>query len=312
MNTKQQLNFCTVDVFTNTPFTGNPLAIVLGSDGLTTKQMQTIASEFNLSETIFVQTPDDPANTAKVRIFFPTDEIPFAGHPTIGCAIYLAEQQFSSGEDFEIELRLEEVAGLVPVIIIRKAGEILAQLSAPIIPFGISAQVPNEGDAAKALGLGKNEIGLSGHTIYSHQGGPTFLYVPLASKQAVSNAKICEPFCSKITTQAKATGLYAYWFDAEKAQIHARMFDPMSGIMEDPATGSASAILASQLKNAGVLVEGQNDFSLFQGYDMGRPSDLSLEIDFTDGEIEAVRVAGSAVYISSGKIAVPASGGKIN
>lgn len=305
MTVTLQLDFCTVDVFTSTPFAGNPLAIVLDADGLTTNQMQTIAREFNLSETIFVQTPDDKANTAKVRIFFPTDEIPFAGHPTIGCAIYLAEQQFDADEDFVTEIKLEEVAGLVPVKIVRKNGNISAQLTAPIIPFENPTTLPNQTDAAKALGLNVSEVGIKDHAIGSHQGGPSFLYIPLAGKEALSKASICEPFCSQIITQAKAGGLYAYWLDVQNNQIHGRMFDPLSGIMEDPATGSASAILASQLLNSGVLNEGQNEFSLFQGYDMGRPSNIDLEIDVSNGKIQAVRVAGSAVFISSGKISIP-------
>lgn len=301
----KKLNFHTVDVFTNESFTGNPLAIVLGANDLTTNQMQTIAREFNLSETIFVQTPDDATNTAKVRIFFPTAEIPFAGHPTIGCAIYLAEKQFNSEIDFETEIRLEEVAGLVPVKVTRKGGDISAQLTAPVIPFEISCELPSNTNAAKALGLNVSEVGLTGHIIASHQGGPTFLYVPLANKEAVSKAAICDPYCSQMIIKAKAGGLYAYWFDKNTNQIHARMFDPVSGIMEDPATGSASAILASQLKAADVLNEGKNDFTLFQGYDMGRPSDLSLEVDFKNDTVLAVRVAGSAVPISRGEIRVP-------
>ena len=120
------LNFHIYDVFTTTPFTGNPLAVVEGADDLTTAQMQTIARQFNLSETIFIQTPDDPAHTAKVRIFFPTNEIPFAGHPTIGCAIHLAQGTAT-------QITLEEVAGLVPVTL--SQGEAtLAEFTAPKLP----------------------------------------------------------------------------------------------------------------------------------------------------------------------------------
>lgn len=306
MTIPHQLEFCTLDVFTTTPFAGNPLAIVLDADELSTDQMQTIAREFNLSETIFVQTPSDKSNTAKVRIFFPTAEIPFAGHPTIGCAIYLAEQHFGADIDFETQIRLEEVASLVPVKVVRKNGEISAQLTAPITPFENDPILPSQVNVAKAFGLEACEIGIKGHSIGAHQGGPTFLYVPLASKQALSNAIICEPYGSQIITQAKAGGLYAYWLDAQNNQIHARMFDPISGIIEDPATGSASAILASQLLKSGVLSDGQNDYSLFQGYDMGRPSNIGLQIDVVNGKLDAVRVAGSAVYISSGKITIPA------
>ncbi|WP_336512100.1 PhzF family phenazine biosynthesis isomerase [Pseudaestuariivita rosea] len=130
----ERLEFVTYDVFTDTRFAGNPLAIVLGADDLTCAQMQTIAREFNLSETIFVQTPTDPSHRAQVRIFFPTAEIPFAGHPTIGCAIYLATLDHPTG-DFDVPLVLEEQAGLVPVQVTRKAGQVRAEFLAPVLPF---------------------------------------------------------------------------------------------------------------------------------------------------------------------------------
>ncbi len=114
-----QLTFHTLDVFTNRRFGGNPLAVVLGADALSTEQMQTITREFNLSETIFVMKPEDPANTAKVRIFFPGGEMSFAGHPTVGCAVLLAEMKYKAGCSFETEIRLEEGAGLVPVKVSR-------------------------------------------------------------------------------------------------------------------------------------------------------------------------------------------------
>ena len=129
------LTFHTCDVFTDRPFAGNPLAIVRGADHLSPGQMQVLAREFNLSETIFVQRPRDPAHTARVRIFFPTAEIPFAGHPTIGCAIHLATAAAGAG-DFEIEVVLEEEAGLVPVRVWRRATETRAEFVAPVVPHG--------------------------------------------------------------------------------------------------------------------------------------------------------------------------------
>src|SRR5262245_37934620 len=116
-----ELKFYTLDVFTTRRFGGNPLAVVLDADRLSTAEMQMIAREFNLSETIFIQAPENTANTAKVRIFFPTGEMPFAGHPTLGSAILLAEMKYKPGQSFEAEIRLEEVAGLVPVTVTRIA-----------------------------------------------------------------------------------------------------------------------------------------------------------------------------------------------
>lgn len=301
----RKLSFSTANVFTRKAFAGNPLAIVHDADGLSTPQMQTMAREFNLPETIFIQTPDDEINTAKVRIFFPTDEIPFAGHPTIGCAIYLAELAHDPDTDFETEIRLEEVAGLVPVKVVRKNRNIDAQFIAPVIPFQNSTESIDITSAAKALGLEISEIGIKNHPIAGHQGGPTFLYVPLSYKSALSKSHACEPQCTQITKQVGATGLYCYCFDQAKNEIDARMFAPAAGIPEDPATGSATALLASQLKEAGALREGLNSFQLRQGYDMGRPSDLDLEVDFVNSEITAVRVAGSSIAISTGNMLVP-------
>ncbi len=130
-----KLTFFTYDVFTNRPFAGNPLAIVEDADQLSDQQMQTIAREFNLSETIFIRKPKDAANTASVRIFFPTAEIPFAGHPTVGCAIHLAQKKYKPGCAFETEIRLEEVAGLVPVKVSRIGDHPRAQFTAPVVPF---------------------------------------------------------------------------------------------------------------------------------------------------------------------------------
>src|SRR5438552_4584516 len=130
-----RLHFHTLDVFTAIRFGGNPLAVVLGADSLSSAQMQAIAREFNLSETIFVQTPADTGNTAKVRIFFPTGEMPFAGHPTLGCAILLAEMNHKAGCSFETEIRLEEQAGLVPVRITRIGEMPVGMFTAPVVPF---------------------------------------------------------------------------------------------------------------------------------------------------------------------------------
>jgi trans-2,3-dihydro-3-hydroxyanthranilate isomerase len=204
-----RLPFFTVDVFTTRRFAGNPLAIVEQADALTTAQMQTIAREFNLSETIFVRRPADPAHTASVRIFFPTAEIPFAGHPTIGCAIHLARKQQGPG-DFEAVITLEEVAGLVPVRVTAKGGAIEAQLTAPVVPFAGAGSAPDAAMAAAALGLSTSEVGLSGHAIAQWQGGPTFLFVPVANVASLSAARPCEPAWSAMMNFAGVDNAYVY------------------------------------------------------------------------------------------------------
>lgn len=293
------LEFHTLDVFTQDTYSGNPLAVVLGTDGLSTAQMQTITREFNLSETIFVQTPDDPAHTAKVRIFLPTAEIPFAGHPTIGCAILLAETLNPNG-DFEMEITLEEVAGLVPVKVSRANGSVHAEFTAPVIPFAHEGTLPTQDLIAKALGLRAEDIGDCG----IWQGGPSFIFIPLNSGAALSKAAPNGEDWMELTGLANTNAAYLYTPNGTSG-FSARMFAPGNGIPEDPATGSASAILAAHLLHTGELSEGTNHISLTQGVDMGRPSQIALTVDVISGKIEAVRIGGTAVRISNGTLQPP-------
>ncbi|MDP0929155.1 PhzF family phenazine biosynthesis protein [Paracoccus onubensis] len=285
------LEFHIYDVFTDRPFSGNPLAVVMGADDLNTAQMQVIARQFNLSETIFVMTPRDPAHTARVRIFFPTAEIPFAGHPTIGCALHLAK-----GQDGQI--LLEEEAGLVPVRI--RGGQ--AEFTAPRLP------VPHGGDVdagliARALDLPDAAIGFGRHRPGVWQGGPAFLFVPVADLDALAAARPIEPYWSRAMAQAQVDSAYLY--AAEDDGYRARMFSPTAGIPEDPATGSASAILAAQLLASGALADGENRIGLRQGVEMGRPSRIGLSGLVERGELREIRVGGTAVSIAEGRIRIP-------
>lgn len=282
-----ELDFEVWDVFTDVPFAGNPLAIVSGADGLSTEQMQVMAREFNLSETIFLMAPRDPNNTARARIFFPTAEIPFAGHPTVGAALMLAGKYDLS------DVTLEEEAGLVPVTI----SDGIAQFQAPVIPFPHSVTIDAK-RAAQALDIDVADIGP--HSIGVHEGGPKFLYVPVKTRDALRRARPIEPFWSKLMTAAGVDSAYLYTPD-----FSSRMFSPTAGIPEDPATGSASALLASQLLANGAINDGENRFDLIQGEDMGRPSQISLTVTAQNGAIAAVHVAGRAVPISSGRVRVP-------
>lgn len=294
------LAFHTLDVFTTQPFSGNPLAVVLGADALSPAQMQTIAREFNLSETIFVRAPRDPAHTARVRIFLPTAEIPFAGHPTIGCAIHLACARHTG--DFATRLVLEEEAGLVPVTVTRKGAEVLAELTAPVLPFTTSAVIPAD-LAARALGL--DAVGFGRHRPGVHRGGPGYINIPVQSLADLARAQPVQPHWDEMAALAgvKAAFLYTPGTDCD---FRSRMFWPEGGVMEDPATGSATAILAAQLLDSGALTPGTNRFTLHQGVEMGRPSTLHLTVDLGPDGLTAVRIAGSAVPVSQGQIAIPA------
>lgn len=293
------LPFRTCDVFTATAFAGNPLAIVLDADALTPAQMQVIAREFNLSETIFVQRPRDPAHTARVRIFFPTAEIPFAGHPTIGCAIHLACAARPRG-DFTADLVLEEEAGLVPVRVTRRGTAVEAEFTAPVLPHPV-AVTADPALVAAALGLAPGDLGVAPAV---WQGGPAFLYAPLASLDALARARPIEPHWSRLMQAAGVDSAYLYTPGAD-CDFRARMFSPTAGIPEDPATGSASAILAAQLEATGLLRPGTQSFHLRQGVEMGRPSDITLTIDRDAAGITAIRIRGTAVPMAEGRIRVP-------
>lgn len=294
------LEFHTLDVFTHTPFSGNPLAVVLGADDLTPAQMQIIAREFNLSETIFVQAARDPNHTARVRIFFPTAEIPFAGHPTIGCAIHLASVRHTG--DFTAHLVLEEEAGLVPVTVTRNGDLTEAEFTAPVTPHATAFTAP-AGMVAAALGLPEASIGFDAHRPNVWQGGPRFAYAPLKSLQDLARARPIEPHWSALMAHAGVDSLYLYT-RGETCDFRARLFSPTAGIPEDPATGSASAILAAQLLSAGELALGTSHFTLNQGVEMGRPSLVQIAVDAGE-TLQAVRVRGSAVAISQGRITIP-------
>ena len=303
------LTFHTLDVFTDRPFHGNPLAVVLNADGLTTDQMQTIARELNLSETIFVQAPQNPAHTARVRIFFPTAEIPFAGHPTIGCAIHLATAAHQG--DFRADLVLEEEAGLVPVTVTRQGNQVHAEFTAPVLPYPTGALIP---DALVAAAIGLPHVGFQNHRPGVFKGGPGFLYIPVATVDDLATAWPHEPEWSDLMTKACVVGAYLYTPGTD-CDFRARMFSPDAGIAEDPATGSASAILAAQLLASGALSPGTTTLTLHQGVEMGRPSLIHLTVDRTaedrtakdtTAEITAIRIGGSAVPISHGQIVIPA------
>lgn len=301
-----KLPYSVVDVFTTRRFAGNPLAIVEDADGLTDAQMLAVAREFNLSETIFVQKPRRKKHAARVRIFTPGGELPFAGHPTIGCAIHLALAANKGKRDFAVKLVLEEQAGLVPVRVERRGGKTTAQFTAPVVPFAGAGRNPDAAIAAAALGLTPADIGFARHEVRQWQGGPTFLFVPVNSRKALAAAAPREPHWSAMMANAGVNMAYCYTpgGDDPATAFRARMFAPGSGILEDPATGAASAVFAAQLLAAGDLNDGVNAFRLEQGYEMGRPSDIFMEADVASGALAAVRVAGGSVKVSKGRFRI--------
>ncbi|MBF9031403.1 PhzF family phenazine biosynthesis isomerase [Rhodobacterales bacterium HKCCE3408] len=288
------LTYFIYDVFTTAPYKGNPLAIVEGAEVLSTAQMQTMAREFNLSETVFVLPPEDPAHTARIRIFTPGYEMPFAGHPTIGTALHLAG-------DSDL-VTLEENAGLVPVTISRTGASISGEFTAPKLPEGRSMTLDTD-LVCRATGLSPEDLGPHAPGVW--EGGPRFFFVNLASPEALSRVSPSQPVWDQMGQAAGAMAVFFYT-PGREADYDSRMFAPRDGIPEDPATGSATAILAGQLLANGAISEGTTDLRLCQGRDMGRESWLDLSIDVTGGAVSQVRVGGSAVRVASGTIAPPA------
>ncbi|VVE32113.1 PhzF family phenazine biosynthesis protein [Pandoraea cepalis] len=299
---KQTMNrrYVTADVFTAEKFKGNPVAVVLDAAGLSTRQMQAIASEFAYSETTFVLPPSDASNTAWVRIFTPSREIPFAGHPNIGTAFVLASQAASHGVEVPNLLVFEELAGLVPVSLLKEGATILgAELIAPE-PLAQLSQVA-ENRVAACLSLSVDDIRFDAHAPQVASVGLPFLVVELASRDALRR---CVPdlvaFKGLLPIDG-AVSIYAYTRDVDHARaghacdLEARMFTPR--MTEDPATGSATAATAALIAH----VRGVPELALCvaQGVDMGRPSILRARIDLHDGQTR-IRVGGKCVSVMRG------------
>lgn len=290
--------FHTLDVFTTNAFTGNPLAVVLEAAALDEDRMQEIAGEFNLSETVFVLPPEDKANTAKLRIFTPVRELAFAGHPTVGTAILLAE--LSGIKD---EVRLEEGVGPVPVRLDMRDGGVFAEFSAAVMPEPWT-NVPSDSRIAAALSLKEHQLGNGTHraSVFDPGNHPV-LYVPLKDRAALAAAKTSiADWAALGAAGAFLAYLYCEGEPGSGVDYHARAFAPLSGIAEDPATGSAAAGFPGPLLSYEGPWEGTRAWVIMQGEDMGRASRIELEADAAGGRLTAVRVGGHAVKVTSGNL----------
>ena len=252
-----QLNFITVDVFTDQRFGGNPLAVVLNAHGLTAEQMQSIAAEFNLAETTFVLPPKDSHHTAEVRIFTPRAELPFAGHPNIGTAFVLATLGNSYGNSISDPLVFEEKAGLVKLDLIRNGTSIIgARLAAPQ-PLKRSEDIALD-VVATACSIGVSDIETANHPPCIVSSGVPFVLVELKTRSSLTAARPQSEIFSKHLRADRATGILLYTHDkGDDVDIQARMFAPLYGVPEDPATGSANVTLVGLLAS----LRGERDLS---------------------------------------------------
>ncbi len=290
------------DVFTDRPLAGNPLAIVLESDGLDGEAMQAIAREFNLSETVFVEPSDNPAHTARVRIFTPVNELPFAGHPTVGTAICLARERFDGPGEHDAVIVLEEGIGAVRCGVRVDGASGFAEFDCPKLPER-AGEAPEKKQAAAALGLETTEIGFENHVASVWSAGVPFHFVPIRNLGVLATARANRAVWKEAFGELGAF-LYTRETEGHDHSFRARMFAPTFGIEEDPATGSAVAAFAGPMHVFDDLPDGEHIAMIEQGYEMGRPSLIRLEVSVGHGAITNVRIGGNAVEVAAGLLAV--------
>ncbi|WP_415716012.1 PhzF family phenazine biosynthesis protein [Roseibium sp.] len=297
--------YAILDVFTNKSLAGNPLAVVLDSEGLSDEQMQKIAGEFNLSETVFVFPPENPGQSASMRIFTPKVELPFAGHPTVGTAILTAMERFGdvSGEQDSVVVLKQKIGAVRCAVILRENAAAFAEFDVPKLP-GSAGPTHNVELIAAALDLEPSDIGFENHAPSRFQVGPPFNFVPVRDLDALARAKPVPAMWKAGFGKDDHNDAYVYCRETRShdSAFHARLFAPEMGIPEDPATGSAAAAFAGVVHFYDGLTEGTHHIRIEQGFEMGRPSLIDLEIDILHNSMHAVRIGGQATLVARGEL----------
>jgi trans-2,3-dihydro-3-hydroxyanthranilate isomerase len=274
---------------------------------LTDVQMLAITREFNFSETVFVFPPEDPKNTRRLRIYAPSGELPFAGHPTVGTAYVLAHTGEIDLTGDETRIVFEEGVGPVSVLIRASGGKpVFTQLSAAKIPERRAASIDAAG-LAEVLSLDPSDIRYD--ELFMPEAvsvGLPFLFVPLRSIDALGRARVREDVWERTLKGSWAPDIYV--FVVADDSVRSRMFGPKAGVSEDPATGSAAAAFGGYLAWRSTKRDGTLKTLIHQGVEMGRPSRLEVETDVVGGVVKAVRVGGASVLVSSGTLHFPKSG----
>ncbi len=296
-----QFRYAIVDVFAEAPLQGNPAAIVFDADALDSVRMQAIAREFNLSETAFILRPQNAAHTAHVRIFVPTAEVPFAGHPNIGAAFALANDRPLHGD----HLVFEEKAGLVHLQLDRAGEHVVgASLTAPQT---LSTQeAPGIAPVAAALSLKDSEIVTRTHLPIVASVGLDFMFVEVSDVAALAKARAHLPAFDLIRDNHGIWGVHLYvkWPAGNGARIQARNLSPYDGIGEDPATGSATASLTALLAQVDPRTDCDFHLEARQGIEMGRPSLLHGHAQKRGGQVAPPRISGRCVAVMQGTLTV--------
>lgn len=298
-------NYLLYDVFTHLPLAGNPLAVVLDSEGLDTQAMQRIAREFNLSESVFVLPPDKPQHRARIRIFTPDYEMPFAGHPTVGSAIALAELAPDTGAGIFV---LEENIGPVRCAVSASEGATFAEFDLARLP----EPLPLASEAVAigaALGLDPQDIGFENHQVSFWSAGVPYVTIPVANLEAAARIRLDNAAWADLAPRKSEWAFaspYVYCRETRDpdSAFHVRMIVPGNPSYEDPATGSAAAAFAGAIMHFDGPVDGTSQLWIEQGIEMGRPSKIRLELEVTGSQLTGARIGGHAVKVAEGTLLV--------
>ena len=299
-----QIPFVTVDVFTDRKFGGNQLAVIPDGRDLTSAQMQAIAGEFNIAETTFVLPPQDRAHTAQVRIFTPRAELPFAGHPNIGTAYVLAKESERVGGTVNDPIIFEEKAGLVRLDLLKEGASVVGARLAPPQPLSCGDDVSAEIIAA-ACSLAVDDIETTNHPPRIASCGVPFTFAELKTRAALAAAQPRTEVFTKHLPAEQITGVLLYVYDRRDGfDLQVRMFAPLYGIPEDPATGSGNVALAGLLASLRPEPELKLALRIAQGVDLGRPSLLEASAEKRGGKIVGMAIGGHCVPMMRGVLEV--------
>jgi trans-2,3-dihydro-3-hydroxyanthranilate isomerase len=290
--------FVTLDVFTDQRFAGNPLAVVLDAEGLADATLQAIAREFNLSETVFVLAPSLAGPRARLRIFTPLSELAFAGHPTVGTAVLLARLD---GGSQAREFLLEEGVGLVHCTVESvDEDHAHARFELPRVPTALGPVAAPERVAA-ALGLSPTDLGCEDFAPTRWTAGVPITFVPVRGLAQIRSCRVDLGLWDAVDPPGAAFVFCRESIDPGHA-FHARMFAPSLGVPEDPATGSAVAAFAGLLSQFACPGDGEHVYVIEQGYEMGRPSLITLCVTVRDRQLSRVAIGGQVVVVSEGTV----------
>ncbi|HCI79942.1 MAG TPA: PhzF family phenazine biosynthesis protein [Ktedonobacter sp.] len=295
-----------IDVFTDRPFGGNPLAVLPDAQGIDAKTMQAIAREFNLSETTFVLPPTEKSADYHVRIFTPAAELPMAGHPTVGTTFVLAQERHPAGTQ-PTTMLLEEGVGIISVTLDWNSspapGITMQQLRPSFGP-----RFENVNVVASILSLEPDDI-ISDVPIEVVSCGVPFLIVPIKTLQAIQRISFQQSLWQQELAHLPGILVFTRQTQTPDAAVHCRVFAPALGIAEDPATGAANGPMGCYLVRYGLVPTNTQNISIVseQGFEMGRPSLMYITVEYIDRDIHRVTVGGHCIFMGEGVLDIPSS-----